>query len=86
MRDFAELRREIDEIDLGLVGLLRRRLAVVDEIAAAKKASGAPVGDPGREAEILAKVASEAGEGFAEDVKPLFAALFSISRARQQRS
>ena len=86
MRDLAELRREIDEIDGELVGLLKRRLAVVDEIAAAKRASGTPVGDSGREDAILARVAAQAGAEYADDARQLFAAMFSIARARQRRA
>ena len=86
MRSLAELRGEIDEIDDNLVRLLRRRLQVVDEIAVAKRDAGVPVGDPGREDAILARVAAEAGEGFADDVRRLFASMFAIAKDRQRKA
>jgi len=83
LRDLAELRGEIDALDSDLARLFRHRLKVVDKIASVKRESGALVCDSGREAEILARVAVEAGEGYAEDVCRLFASIFDISRARQ---
>ena len=84
MRSLAELRGEIDEIDGRLARLLRRRLEVVDEIGEVKRETGAPVSDPSREMVILERVASEAGEGYADDAKRLFASILDISKARQR--
>jgi chorismate mutase len=84
VKSLADLRAEIDDLDGQMALILKRRLAVVDEIGAMKKVSGAPVVDPNREKEILSRVSDIVGERFADDATRLFAALFDISRSRQK--
>ena len=45
-RDLAALRKELDEVDRGLVDLIARRLEVVAGIGAAKAGTDTPVRDP----------------------------------------
>ena len=85
MKQIADVRAEIDGIDEELARLFARRMEIVGEIAACKRAQGAPVFDPVRERAVLAHVAEEAGPEYAEDAKRLFAAMFEVSKARQQR-
>ncbi len=54
----AQLRAEIDEIDDGLLGLLERRIAIGRRVAAAKGDAAGPFLRPGREAQILRRLAA----------------------------
>jgi chorismate mutase-like protein len=51
-----ELRRQIDAIDGEVVRLLNRRAACAVRIGDTKRRGGAPVHDPGRERQILARL------------------------------
>lgn len=59
----APLRQAIDEVDDAILDLVCRRAALVGEVAAAKRESGAPEGflRPGREARILRRLAGRNG-------------------------
>ncbi len=85
VKGIAESRREIDEIDDDIVQLVVRRLDLMADVAAAKRATGTPVRDDTREHEILEHVSAVAGEAYAHDVRMLFTTLFGISRERQYR-
>lgn len=50
-------RNHIDEIDVEILSLLARRIAIVREIAAIKLRNSLPIVDPLREAEILGRLA-----------------------------
>ena len=54
----AQLRAEIDEIDDGLLSLLERRIAIGRRVAAAKGDASGPFLRPGREAQILRRLAA----------------------------
>lgn len=84
MKDLRNIRAEIDAIDSELVGLFRRRLEVVGEVAASKHERGAPVTDPARERDILSRVSQEVGEEYAYGARLFFSTLFGISKARQR--
>ena len=49
----SDFRRKIDEIDAEMARLFEQRMAVVEQIALDKKATGRPIEDPVREAEML---------------------------------
>lgn len=53
-----DLRREIDDIDTALHDLVMRRAAIVEQVAAAKGPQGNSGMRPGREAEILRRLAA----------------------------
>lgn len=95
MMDLGTARVEIDRIDGELASLYAKRMALSDEIAAAKRATGAGVSDPGREREVLLHVSKIAKESFpgapdaeksrvADGARLLFTTLFGISKARQR--
>lgn len=84
VKDIAEIRGEIDAIDDQLVELFRRRLQIVEQVAANKKERGAPVFDPVRERAILSKVAKAVGPEYENGACLMFSTLMSISRARQR--
>jgi chorismate mutase-like protein len=54
----SELRREIDDIDDSLHDLLMRRASVVERVKGLKKNSGDVIFRPGREAEIIRRLAT----------------------------
>ncbi len=56
-RDLELLRQEIDQVDQDLADVLEKRLQLVMEVAAYKKAQGLPLKDKNREAKVIAKVA-----------------------------
>ena len=60
MPSIEELRKAIDEIDGGLVLLLRRRIGVALEIGKYKRGMGLPVYDPSREEAVLEGAAERA--------------------------
>ncbi len=79
------LRLEIDTIDSQLVELFVRRLSLMGEIAAAKRSSGVPLTDAGRERVVLERLSALApGEGDA--IRTLYQTIFEISKEHQQRS
>lgn len=85
MQELGQIREKLNRIDDDLVRLFKDRLALVDEVAAVKRESGAPISDPGRERAILSRVASAAGPELEIPSKVLFTTLFNISRARQRK-
>jgi chorismate mutase/prephenate dehydratase len=60
--DLAELRRELDDVDRGLVDLIARRLELVAGIGAAKADTDTPVRDVNRERAVLDAVEAAAEE------------------------
>jgi chorismate mutase len=81
----AEIRREIDEIDDGLIELLVRRFAATERVRLAKSgsASALPI-RPGREAEILRRLVSRAGGRLSSDlVLRIWRAILSASTLAQ---
>ncbi|MGE5312088.1 MAG: chorismate mutase, partial [Nitrospirota bacterium] len=50
------LRGEIDQVDLEIVELLQRRMALVEQIASLKRQAGVNVQDTAREEAILGRV------------------------------
>ena len=84
MIDINNVRGEIDKIDEQLVALFLKRQEIVGQVAASKRERGAPVSDPAREREILARVTEEVGPEFENGARLFFSTLFSISKARQR--
>ena len=84
MRELDDIRLEIDEIDGRLARLVRRRLELAGEIAAAKAAKGIPIVDEEREKVVLAHVVAETGRGLEKEAETVFKTLFALSRERQR--
>ena len=82
--NIEKIRREINEIDDGLVSLFARRMDAAERMAEAKRGSSTPVFDPARERAILAKVAKAVGPNLENEARLLFATLMSMSRGRQR--
>ena len=83
MKELADIRVEIDAIDDQLADLVRRRLDIVGEVAAAKREKGVPVSDPARERAILTRVAEKVGPEYENAARLVFSAIFEVSRMRQ---
>ncbi len=81
--DITELRQEIDRIDTELVQLICNRLDVASKIADYKKENNLPIYHPGREQEVLRKVALLAGSEKAAYATDLYSKMFEISKAYQ---
>ena len=81
--DIQELRREIDGIDAQLLPLFCQRMDIAAQVADYKKQNGLPIYVPGREREILDRVAAQAGENMADYARILYNTLFELSRAYQ---
>ena len=82
--ELSEIRKEIDAVEEEMTKLFVRRMACADQVAEAKRGTGKPVLDPGREREILAKVAERVGPALESEGKLLFSTLLSVSRGRQR--
>lgn len=68
-------RREIDQLDSGIVKLIARRFALVRKIGTLKKQSGLQIRNKQRESEIIDKLA--AGSGFRRAfIKQLYRTIF----------
>lgn len=77
------LRGEIDRIDDRMIALFKERMQVADKIAMYKKEHDIPTLAPGRERALLARVAEEAGEEYADYTESLFRTIMAASRSYQ---
>lgn len=84
MQDLSSIRSEIDAIDDAILDLYVRRLNTVSKVAETKRETGAPIYNPERERQIVARLAAKAGADMAGDVASLYGTIFAISRARQR--
>ena len=82
MKDIAELRKGIDEIDNEILKLFLKRMEISEEVAEYKNANSLPILNKAREREVLADVMQKAGD---KDIYAyqLFETLFELSKARQ---
>lgn len=79
------LRAQIDQVDAEILALMQKRMAIVHEVALAKRTEGVRVRDPVREAAILDNRRQRAGElGLSADfVESLFRLIMWASREYQ---
>ena len=83
--DLKELRNEIDRIDDELVRLFCQRMEVSAKVADYKKENNLPIFHPGREREILQKVAKLAGDEMGNYTRVLYSMMFELSRSYQSK-
>ena len=62
-RELAQYRAEIDKLDDRIVDLLSSRAEIVRKVGNLKKRAGLPVSAPGREKQVLDRVAARASRG-----------------------
>ena len=80
------LRREIDELDLEILELLHRRMALVEQIASLKRQAGVEVQDAAREEAIFRRLACEARAPLSpQAVERIFGEILRVSRELQSR-
>lgn len=81
--DLTQLRDEIDQIDSELVRLFCQRMDVAAKVADYKKEHNLPIAHPGREREVLQKVANLAGDEMSDYSRVLYSMIFELSRGYQ---
>lgn len=86
MRELAQIRQELDEIDREMVKLFERRMTLCREVARTKLAQGKPVLDASREAQVLeSRAAMLADASLAEAVQALYREMMALSRQEQEK-
>lgn len=82
MRDLNEIRKEINDIDVQLIELFKKRMDCARDVAVYKKENNIPVLNPDREEEILDKVYEQGGE-YGAYARLLYSNIMELSRALQ---
>jgi len=84
MKDLAQCRKEIDEIDAKMTALFEERMQIAADVAEYKRVSGKKVFDKQREDEKLDTVEKMASnEYFGRGLRELFSQIMSLSRKYQ---
>lgn len=82
--ELSDIRKQLDEVDSGLLDLFCKRMTLVDKVADAKKRdTSKPLYDPVREREILMRIRENAGSEYGDSAHQLFRMILELSRARQ---
>lgn len=80
------IRQEIDHVDQELVALLEKRMQLVNQVVAYKKATGKPILDTSREDAVLQKAASRVEDkAFEKTIVNTFADIMKNSRDYQAK-
>jgi chorismate mutase / prephenate dehydratase len=79
-----DLRKRIDELDDGILGLLDERARVAADIARAKRGGNLPTYDPARERQVLDRLASRAGRFPADAIRAVYREVMSACLALQE--
>ena len=82
--ELKDCRNKLDVIDSQIISLFCERMETVKQVAEYKKAHDLPILAPGREQEILERVAALSGEELAPYAKTLFETLMYVSREYQK--
>lgn len=79
-----EKRREIDDVDMAIVGLLNKRAGIVMDISAIKQSAGLSVRDLRREEELLQRLKT-ANAGVIDDtaIERIYRKILAESRRSQ---
>lgn len=84
MRDLADIRAEIDEVDSQLVKAFEKRMALAEQVAEYKLAAGKQVFDKSREEQKLHAITEAVTQEYLKkDARELFSQLMGMSRKRQ---
>lgn len=80
------IRQEIDHVDQELVALLEKRMQLVNQVVAYKKATGKPILDTSREDAVLQKAVSRVEDkAFEQTIVNTFADIMKNSRDYQAK-
>lgn len=86
MRDLADSRKEIDEIDSEIVKLFEKRMGICRDVAGFKLKTGKPVLDRQRELDKIQVLKKKASNNFyAHGVEELFEQIMAMSRKMQYK-
>ena len=86
MRELAQIRQELDEIDREMVKLFERRMTLCREVARTKLAQRKPVLDASREAQVLeSRAAMLTDATLTEAVQALYREMMALSRQEQEK-
>lgn len=82
--DLDMIRSQINQLDEELVALLEKRMELVDQVAAYKRATGKPVLDTGREKAVLERVGKLVQkDDYRSAIQATFSDMIAQSRAYQ---
>ncbi len=84
--DLELIRTKLDTIDDEIATLYNKRMALIKDVAIAKKESGKATSDPDRERRILLRVADKVDEDCQVYLKRVFESIFETSKAYQTMS
>lgn len=86
MRELAEIRADLDELDRAMVALFEKRMHLSQEVARTKRAQGKPVLDAGREQQVLdSRAAMLTDSSLSEAVRALYREIMALSRQEQEK-
>ena len=86
MDELERMRKEIDEIDSGIVSLFEQRMTVTEQVGRYKQAKGLPVLDNCRQQEVLeSKAELLKNKSLCGDVTMLYETIMGLSRRQQRR-
>ena len=84
MKELSEIRKTIDSIDTQLCELFKQRLAIMTDVAEAKRRQSKPILNPERERDILNRMMDQAGPEYEKEIRLIFSTLFDVSKTRQR--
>ena len=85
MKELAELRLELDQLDREIVALFERRMGVSRQVALYKQEHGLPVLDQSREAQVIAsRTAMLSDASLSPALRAFYETLMTLSRAEQE--
>ncbi len=81
--DLKDIRNKIDSIDDQLIVLFKKRMELVNDVAAYKRANGLPVLNSQREKDIIDRVTQGMDDSMVAYAKIWFTTMFECSRSYQ---
>lgn len=83
--DLINLRKQIDATDDELMSIYKKRVKLINEVASIKKQSNMEIHHEGREQEILARLTTQYGNEYIQDINALYPIIMNLSKLRQAR-
>lgn len=86
MKELAQIRAELDQVDRDVVKLFEKRMNLARQVAEYKMAHGLPVLDRTREEAVLAsRVGMLEDPHWADSLRELYEKIMELSRREQER-
>lgn len=86
MKELAQIRAELDQVDRGVVKLFEKRMNLARQVAEYKMAHGLPVLDRTREEVVLAsRVGMLEDPHWVDSLRELYEKIMELSRREQER-